>query len=422
MHERLVTTQTVSQEELVAEIALQSRGGPNVEPQTAAMFGALLESCDPAIQSVLADAAENAALREIGCGPAVSGLRTTLVDYFRARSQEEGEEFSDALMLTPEDWKPAIDMLADDFVTNESNAIDSVHSGIFFREAATPVKERYASVAAVTQLLEERFPSGVRALSIGCSIMVGELQLMHSNEFPMSFETVTIGKRRHDVTEAANRLVQQPSLFNKIVGVDINAIYYEDRQRYDTDTAHYAISGLRPSERNNPEYFNVVKSLMSKMEKGQPGYTPDNGVSFHQGNLLDPVERDEFTDRFPDPFDVIIMSYVTQELPAEEQLRLHQVASQLVSHNGVIIYNHQAYVPRKFQSQPVDISRVRHYKSYATVPYSSAMHLVDMLHPGRGVQEAMKFHNNRCQRVRLGTAKLMVNGALEPIADLIKNS
>ncbi len=422
MYERLVAPEPIGHEALLAEIALQSKGGPNVEPQTAAMFGALLGSRDAAIQGVLADAAEHAALREIGCGPAVSGLRTTLVDYFRARSEEDGKEFSDASLLTAADWKPFIAMLADDFVSNESSAIDSVHSGIFFREAATPVKERYASFAAVTQLLKERFPDGARALSIGCSIMVGELQLMHSDEFPMSFETVTIGKRHHDVTAAANKLVQRPTCFREIVGVDINHTYYEDKQRYDTDTAHYALSGLRPSERNNPAYFNIVKSLMFKKEIGQPEYTPDNGVLFHQANLLDPVERADFTDKHPEPFDVIMMSFVTQELSTEDQLRMHEVASQLVSDNGVIIYNHQAYIPRKFQSQPVDITQVRHYKSYATVPYSSAMHVVDMMQPVQGVQEAMKYHNNRCQRVRLGTAKLMVNGTVEPISDLIKYS
>lgn len=413
----------VCPDKLIEELSLQSHGGPNVEPQTAAMFGALIQNTSPAIQSLLADAAEAAALRGIGNGPAVSGLRTTLIDYFRARTSEDGGDFSDANLYTVDDWKQPFDMLAEDLTSDHSMAVESVHAGLVFREAATPVKERYASVAAMTQLVRERFPQGVRALSIGCSIMVGELQLRYSDEFPMSFEKVTYGKNRpKDLTEAANRLVQLPSLFNEVVGVDINALYYEDRQKYDTDTAHYALSGLRPSERSNPKYFNTVKALMSKMEKDKTGFDPDSKVKFFQANLLDEAEKAAFSEKHPGKFDVIILNFMTQELPPEDQLRIHQVANDLTSDNGLIIYNHQAYIPSKYQTKPTDIKNVRHYKSYATLPYSSAMHIVDRLNPINGVQEAMKYHNNRCQRVRLGAAKLMINGTLESIADLIEHS
>lgn len=417
-HER---EQAVTPWSLAEELTLQAKGGPNVEPPTAAMFTALVENDNPAIQNLITEAASWAAYRGIGNGPTVSGLRTSLISYFRTRCKEHGQEFSDAALTTPQDWEKPFAMLAKDLQNDATIALDSVQSGIAFREAATPVKERYVSIAAVSQLVRDRFPHGIRALSIGCSIMVGELQLMHAAEFPMSFERVTIDKKQ-DVTDQANRLVGHESVFSQIVGVDIFPVYYEDKQRYDAGAAHYALSGLRPSERNNPAYFNTVRRLMDKKEKGKPGYTPDNGIIFEQANLANEQDYNDLKDKYPEPFDLILASYVTQELTPPDQIRFHELATELAGENGLIIYLHQAYIPNHFRSEPTPVTNVRHYKSYATVPYSSSMHVVDMMHPIKGVQQAMTFRDNRCQQVRLGAAKLMVNDSLEPISDLIKSS
>lgn len=411
---------------LISEMSRQSQGGPNVETPTAAMFAALLESDSIEIQNLVIDAADSAARRGIGYGPAVSGFRTSLIDFFRTKYEESGAEFNDEQLVQPEDWADPMHLLHEDLTLAVSKAFDSIRAGITFREAATPVKERYASVAAVTQLVKERFPHGVRGLSIGCSIMLGELQLRYSDEFPFSFENVAAQEGSNgaeiDLTEKANKLVGHAAIFKKVVGVDIFPIYDEARQRYDEDNAHFALSGWRPSERANPSYFRDARALMAKKQKGAPGYDPSPSVIFQQANLLDRDDFADFKDRFPEPFDVIMMNYVTQELPLADQVRLHEAASQLVSENGLLIYNHQAYIPNKYQKQPTPIKNVRHYKSYATMPYSSSMHIVDMLHPVRGVQEAMRYRDNRCQVVRLGAAKLMVNGSLEPISELFKNA
>ena len=415
---------TITTDVLRAELALQSHGGPNVEPPTAAMFGALLMSEHCAIKSLIDDAAERASARRITRGPAISALRTTLIDYFRLRSEANEETFSDASLLTPDDWTKPISMLAEDLQFAETDAVESIYAGLYFREAATPVKERYASIAAMTQLVSERFPAGARALSIGCSVMAGELQLLHSDEFPMSLQQVSLpDQARRDVTPQVNQIVGRKMPFNQLVGVDINLLYDEAHQQYDRGNAHFALSGLRPSERNNPAYIGDLRLLMAKKQKGRPEYTPDSGVIFHRANLIKPEELGEFNDQFPEPFDVIMMNFMTQELSPADQIRLHDVATQLVSDDGLIMYNHQAYIPPPLQNEPTDIGQVIHYSSYAITEYTSAMHYVDMLNPVRGVQEAMRFHDNRCQVARVNNlATLMVNGSLEPLSDLLAHS
>lgn len=426
MHKNPEVTRTDPTQSLISEMSLQSQGGPNVEAPTAAMFMALLESDSIEIQNLVIDAADSAARRGIGYGPAVSGFRTSLIDFFRTKYEESGAEFSDEDLTKPEDWIDPIHLLHEDLTLAVSKAFDSIRSGITFREAATPVKERYASAAAVTQLVKERFPNGARGLSIGCSIMLGELQLKYSDEFPFSFESVTAPDgakgQEIDLTDRANKLVGHPSVFSKVVGVDIFPVYNEYRQRYDADNAHFALSGWRPSERADPSYFKEANMLMAKKQTGAPGYDPDCKVNFWQANLLESLDFAEFQEHNPEPFDVIVMNYVTQELRREDQVRLHEAASKLVSENGLIIYNHQAYIPPKHLKQPTPIQNVKHYKSYATMPYSSSMHIVDMMHPVRGLQEAMRYRDNRCQVVRLGVAKLMVNGALEPVSELFRNA
>lgn len=102
---------------------------------------------------------------------------------------------------------------------------------------------------------------------------------------------------------------------------------------------------------------------------------------------------------------------------------MHDIAVGLLSPNGLLIYNHQAKIAQRHQQHPTAIDNVKHLKSYATTPYSSATHYVDMAHPELGVQQAFTSYDNRCQDLRVNSAaRLMVNGCLERVADLVENS
>ena len=410
---------------LVSEIAVQSHGGPNVEPPTAARWEALISYPGPAVQNLVHESANYMQERGIGNGPAVSGLRTSIVYYARARSAAEGTEFSDLNLLSPQDWLPVFDMLEEDLCIGTSDVAETFLSSFSYLTAKTPVLERVASINLLTQLVRDRFPNGAQGLEIGSSIMVGDLQLMYGDEFPMSLRSVQTKPARgteHDVTEKANRLVRLPRLFDNIVAIDIFEVYHESKQRYDPLQLEYALSGLRPSERGS-EHFQIVKSLVAKKEIDKPGYDSHNGVYFDTLNLLDPADVAAYKDKFPGKLDVIFLNFVTQELPLRDQVRMHDIAVDLLSPNGLLIYNHQAKIAKRHQQRPTDISNVKHLKSYATVPYSSTTHYVDMAHPELGVQQAFTSYDNRCQDLRVNpVAQLMVNGSLERVADLIKNS
>jgi hypothetical protein len=341
------------------------------------------------------------------------------------RYQEDDVEFSDADRVTVDDWAEPIALLKEDLSKSRSMALGMFIAGISFQIAATPVRERYFPPELIAQLTKERYPKGIRALDIGSSIMVGALQLMHKDEFPMEFDKVSTGAPgsafSEDLTKEVNEIVARPSVFNEIICVDRFPFYNEIRQRYDAASAEYALSGLRPSERNNPDYFNIVKSLMSKKQKDADGYDSRSRVKFHAIDPLDPVELLEFRDQYPEPFDFVIMNYVTQELPTTSQRRLHSIASELVSEAGIILYNHQAYLHPWNVQQPAPIENLRHYESYATVAYRSHMHIVDKQHPVEGLQDMMRYYDNRCREVKLGVGKLVVNGSAEPIIDLVRH-
>jgi hypothetical protein len=414
---------------LINELVTQCRPGPGVERPTAAMFNALLQYDDSLpVRSLLTEASAQMVRRRIKPGAAASGLRATLVDYFRNRHLEDyGTEFSDAEFLHPQDWTASFIMLEDDVRTEKSMAASNlINVGLTFLDAATPVKERCLNVEEYSQLIAERFPNGARVLDYGSSVMAGPLFVMHKDKFmPTEFDQVTYqplnSTKVIDLTDKANTIRNRKTAISEFVCVDVFPVFDEVRKQYDQPFASHALSGLRPSERNNPTYFNELKAAMSLKQLGTAHYDTDPKVTFKQANFLEEQDLNDFKDEFSKPFDIIVMNFVTQELAPEDQIRLHTIACSLLSDNGIILYNHQASIDGRVV-QPSPIEAVRHYSSYASTPWLSNGHVFDSLHPIKGVQEMMNYYDNRCQRVRLGMGKLMVNGSLVPIGDLIQHA
>lgn len=418
---------------LIDEMARQSQGGPNVELQTAAMFGALVqEKDDPALRTLFEDAGEAALIvRGIKSAAAISGFRTALIDYFRQRAVESGEIFSDHELTEARRWKPYIETLKSDLRTQESMAVQALYAGSTFREAATPVASRYYSDELLAQAISERYPNGARGLDVGSSIFGGPLQLIHKAEFPMWFNSVVttdLGGAVADLTPNANRLLAKKPMFREIVATDVFPVYYEERQSYDIGNLRFSLSGLRPSERNGrpdssePPYIQALGALINKKQKNKREYTKDSRVTFQQANLLNPVDLANFKDKYPEPFDVIIGNFVTQELSPHAQREMHKALCGLLAENGILAYNHQARIDPALAGRPVGIEHVQHLSDYAVSEWSSYNHVLDMLNPVRGLQEMMSFYDNRCVDVRLSMGKLVVNGELVPISDLVRNA
>jgi hypothetical protein len=275
----------------------------------------------------------------------------------------------------------------------------------------------------------DRFPDGERRLDVGSSIALGALQAWYKNEVPMKFaragiEAVGKGSQTNiDVKPNANAILSRPSNIREIVCVDKVPYYDEERQQWDEGYVGYALSGLRPSERNS-RYLDDAIALLDKKRKGKPGYDENCGVKFHRADLLDIRDLSVFKDAHPEPFDFITVNYVTQELSFEEQIKLHEVLCGLLSYNGILIYVHQAAInPGHGNKGPVDMVHIRPIERYATRPWQSNMHVQDNLHPDKkGLQHVMNFWDTRCKSVLFSpTGKLVVNGALEPVSDLVRN-
>lgn len=405
--------------QLMAELARQSKGGPGVEKQTAALFEAILDEAE--LQPVLAEAADHRiGKRDLKSAAAVSAIRSAFITYFRSAIPD----FNDAERLKSEDWHEPLNTLKEDLKTMDSMAIGSFLMDVTHNETNTPVAERYFTDELIGQLTKDRFPGGIRGLDIGSSIMVGALQLIHKNDFPMRFQKVRGpgGPKKSDLTRKANAIVGREAVFKEIVCVDDALIYFNERGQYDSRIQDRAISCLRPSERNNPSYIARIKALTDTKQLGTSTYDKDSPVRFHPGNLLNPIELAFFKEQHPEPFDFIMVNYLTQELPPASQLKLHSVAVDLLSENGLLVYNHQAYIHPWNTPQPASINNLHHYESFATTPFSSSMHLVDNLNPVKGIQEMMRYRDNRCQVVRLTAGRLVVNDMLVPIDDLVRHS
>lgn len=415
--QRVLEGSSPAVEQLTAELERQSKGGPGVEKQTAAMFCAIINEVE--LRPILAEVAEHRLnIRGIKSAPAVSAIRSAFITYFRANIPG----FSDENRHAPADWEEPLSVLKEDLNEMNSMEIGSFLMDVTHNETNTPVAERYYTDELIAQLVKDRFPKGIRALDIGSSIMVGALHLTHKNIFPMSFQEVRtpgVGEEG-ELTDKANEILQREGAFKKIVCVDNALIYFKDRRQYDSRIRERAISCLRPSERANPDYLGRIHTLTETVHRGSPSFEEDSPVSYHQGNLLNPIELGFFKEQHPEKFDMIMVNYLTQELPAEDQIRLHDAALELLSEQGLLIYNHQAYIHPWNAPRPVSIHNLRPYESFATTPYSSSMHLVDNMFPVRGIQEMMRYRDNRCHVVRLGMGELVVNGAFEPIHDLVK--
>jgi hypothetical protein len=424
---------------LITELDIQRQGGPGVEPETAAMFGAILlkhaaekDDKSPMHQLISETAEQTIIRREIQAPAAVSLFRTALINYYRKSYAAQHREFSDANLITPDSWGDLINDLSRDLQDETSVSAGGLLTGIAFRTAATPAKERIIPIDLLSQLIAERFPKGARGLDVGTSLMVGPLQLVHKRQFLRDFRFEKVahlapGKSRPSgLTDKSNKIVARDPVITEFVGIDKIPYYYEERGRmmYDRGNAEFALAGLRPSERNDPAYFGTVKTLMDKKQRGSWSYLLEPGVSFHFGDLLHPGDLEEFKSRFTEKFDVIVMSYITQELSPAEQVRMHEVACDLLSDKGLLVYLHQAFIKDGRPGKPAPISSVVHHNTYATEAWRSSMQVVDALNPDdpQGVQEMMTFYDNRCQRAAVKAGRLVINGELVPLSEAIRQA
>lgn len=412
------------------QLEAQSEGGPNVEPQTAAMFGGLLKYGGPNIQAFIAEEAVHSLLvRRVRPAAAASHFRTRVVHYgysYALESSRGKRNFSDNELVTPELWRPTINSLERDLKEERSMAAETLQADSFLSASTTP-PDRELGPETIFQLAADRFPHGIRRLDFGSSLGIGALRAVYKDEFPMTFEEVKIEPADDispliDVTQNANKILARTSLYTEVVCVDRVPFYREDLQRWDDGFSSFALSGLRPSERHS-SHFEVIKSLMDRKRSGAKDYDPNCKVKFRRADLLEDEEFHDFLDEFIEPFDVITVNYVTQELAPEQQQRLHRVLARLLSENGILIYLHQAEIKPVYEQSPADITAVSHFDDYASESWRSNMHLQDNLNPVRGLQQAMRFFDNRTRRARLRTnAKLVVNGSLEPVSELIRNN
>ncbi|HSW85754.1 MAG TPA: hypothetical protein VLF79_04070 [Candidatus Saccharimonadales bacterium] len=409
---------------LKSELISQTAGGPGVEPQTAAMFNYILNNGGPATNELVAMAASlTIQNRGVSRGAAASLFRTVIIDSL---STTYGDNvFSDKDRTTVEDWQEPIDKLEQDLVSEHTDTFNKIETALIIFTAATPVRERYYNQELIAQLSRDRFPDGIRALDYGCSLFLGSLAIANKHLLPIEFENVSAEvpgrKTDDDLTAQANLILAKESLFKQIVAVDTFPFYNEGRQGFDKWAAQFALHGLRPSERNNPAYMGEIKNLMNTKDRASSKYDRNSIVKFQAADFLKREELVEFSEQYPDTFDLIMVNYVTQELNPQHRLKLHNLLCNLLSENGLLIYNHQAHIDDSVE-QPAPIEAVQHYNTYATLPNRSRMHVVDrLLHPS-WVQEAMSYYDNRCRIVRLGAGKLVVNGEAELIADLVRQS
>jgi len=411
--------------ELLREIQSQAKGGPNVEPQTAALWGALLRDKENvAVRGILSEAAEAAKIRGVGRAAAASALRTEIIYFFRTVYGENGGSFSDENLLDTTDWKGPMEILKIKLKDGNGLAVDrAFNTG--FEGAITPVKERYNIDEVLAQVVSERFPQGAQGLDVGSSIMAGSLQLMYKDEFPMSADQITIeppiSNRKIDATAHFNKLLERPGTFRNIVAIDTYPFYEERRQSYDIGDLEKAFSGLRPSERNS-DYVRDLRALISKKQSGSEHYDGNSRVVFQRTNLLDDQELADFKDEVGSQFDIIIANYLTQELTPEDFLRIHNIFQDLRSPNGLIAYTHQVYRHPVNKKQPYTAENLVPYKNYATEAFRSVTHVDDALNPIGGIGEAARWLDNRCRIGRLGTAPLIVNGRPEPFFDLVRHA
>lgn len=415
--------------QLTSELELESHGGPNVEKPTAAMFRALLDA-GPEIQTLLLRTSDYVFNhRRLYPGPVASLYRTSFVHLFATIYASKGLSFDDAKRIKAADWEEPLGFVVEELAKDNSEPIEIFYANMIARNASTPSRERSYSDELIAQLVSDRFGKGVRGLDYGCSLGIGAIQLLYKDQFPMEFQNVgapTRGKQE-DLTDRANVILARPKVFQQITGVDRGIFYSSELRRYDKTYREFALNGLRPSERNDPEYMNVINQLLRKVDKKKPEYNEEidydeqSGFEFFWGDFLKDEGLATFVQTHPDPFDVIMVNFVTQELSVEERYRMHGILVNLLSENGILIYNHQARIMPRRIARPA-IENIVHYQTYATYPYRSKMHIFDNLNPRAGIQELMSYFDNRLRKLRLGMGRLVVNDEAVPIIDLVKNA
>jgi hypothetical protein len=431
---------------LIQKLREQSEGGPGVEPQTAAMFGAVIIAHEAEMHAVDTDArpitellndtaTEQIGVRNKNPAAAVTVLRTSLVHFFRRDSIEKNQPtFTDAKLWTPDHWQPGMDILSSALTENLSNAVTSLRANIIIRHGSTTVKERTAVLEMVAQLVgKNRFPAGMRGLDIGSGLMLSPIQHMNRGRFPLRMNYLGYrehGGRAQKLTKMVNTILQQETVFTEFVANDSAIIYHTHdhgsdrkiRKQYDRGSVEFAAAGFRPSERNDPHYMQMVQSMLDTKQLGAWGYDEHERVKFAWGNLLDDNELEDFIDEFAGTFDFISHSFLWQELSEDLQVKLHEVDKRLISPNGVIVHLHQAHLGEHGDG-PAPKEAITSYTDYATKPNRSQLQIIDTANPHASdkVQRVATLRDNRCQVGTMGNATLWLNDEAVRFVDLIKD-
>jgi hypothetical protein len=434
MYEAIDFERSSASDRTWAEIGKQARGGPNVEPPIAALFSRILQDDSEPIRAMVEESAEFRNNAGYTIGSIVTALRISIIDYCTEREKLHGRRFEDLHRTRAREWNEPLGWVKDALEDTRTDLSDPFvqiamrlkNTGLYMAPNTSPLYRGNGS-ETLAQLAAERWPDGARGLDIGSSTAVTALSHLYKDNLPaeclpvFGFNEVTTKPDGKDLTQKANRILGRPSIFKDFLCVDTYPAYYEDRQAFDEHYRERAINALRPSERGDQNYVATIEALHAKKDPNSPHYDPKRRLRFVQANLLDTDELYEFKDRFTQPFDVININFVTQEMTSHDFVALFRTALGLLSENGLLSVVHQARLKRPSQPRPVSIAKFRPYERYATSAWRSNLHLADALNPdGFGIQQMMNFYDNRCRRARVDAGRLVVNGVLEPLQDLIR--
>jgi len=403
---------------LFYELERQAQSPRGVDPQTAALYKALLAQRETSLTPVLIEAADFRIDRQGQTSSgAVGAVRSALATYFSA--VEPG--FSDADRTTPEAWETPLKRLNDDLASLDGDEIGDFLYNLSFRPVATTLHYRALPPELMLQLVSERFPQGAKHLDVGSSGMITTRWQHRKQPGPLNFSEVYIphddnpSDTRIIVTNKANAIVNRPSLLKESVCVDIVPVYHQDRQRYDGGFENWLKGCVRSSERNDAEFMAVLEALL------QPDPT-DKNITFSLQDLTTARDQALFLEEQPELFDFITANNMIHQIQPTKRYGLLDFLTTRLSPNGLLIIDEFVYLHPANLKKPATFKNVRVYDHWH-IPNRHRTLYYDNLNPVKCVQEALSFSDNsRVRKPRVESGTLITNDSAEPIADLIKNS
>jgi len=400
--------------DLHEEFRYQAKHPPGEDQITGALFGALLE--EPA-DSELSRAIEVMSVLRTQGHPDVSAseiagvVRASICTYLLSHD----EDFSYRGLTTPERWRPKLGLISEAIRDEHSQSvgITNFYFNLVSRKVQTSLPDRYKSLALLLQTSGERFSKEVAWLDVGSGVMEGAQQLATYDRFPMKFSAVSSARTSFDepdrrLTGKINRLLKREPPISQAVCNDVENIYYEHYGMHDPTVLEWARGSLRPSE-------HLDRKFMKKFDALAAEKAPH--VRFVKGDLNNPGDAERIRDQVEGrTFDVVsFMTSLHQVTKAQREVMLER-ASELLSDDGMVVVQDFAYLPAS--KRPLPFTSLQTYQHWH-VPGHYRTHVYDALHPQPGLQETFYFKDSRCQELLLGTAQLMVDGALTPIDEAI---